>query len=124
MATDGFGGDTPPWGSGRQAEVFVGLREVCFQAEAAMAALTPRERQVFDLVAKGLTNKEVAQQIGCSPRTVENHRRHVVMKLDAGNAAEFATIAVYAALADTVRALSAVPPGSEQADEAEFSVFA
>jgi len=44
-----------------------------------MAILTPRERQVFDLVIRGGTNKHVARSLGCTERTIKAHR-HMVMK--------------------------------------------
>jgi FixJ family two-component response regulator len=46
---------------------------------AHVAALTPRERQVFDLVIRGNTNKQVGRSLGCTERTVKAHR-HMVMK--------------------------------------------
>lgn len=44
-------------------------------------SLTPREREVLLRVAKGLTNREVAEEFGISPRTVETHRERVMSKL-------------------------------------------
>ncbi len=43
--------------------------------------LTIRERQVLPLVANGCTNREIALQLGISPRTVEIHRANVMYKL-------------------------------------------
>jgi DNA-binding NarL/FixJ family response regulator len=50
--------------------------------------LTPRERDVLVRVAKGLTNKEIASQLGISPRTVETHRDSVARKLKMRSVAE------------------------------------
>ncbi len=50
--------------------------------------LTPREREVMDLVVAGRANREIAEQLGLSPKTVEVHRAHVMRKLQAGSAAE------------------------------------
>ncbi|QKK06769.1 MAG: helix-turn-helix transcriptional regulator [Planctomycetota bacterium] len=47
--------------------------------------LTPREREVVELVAEGLSNREVAQRLCRSPRTIENHLRSVYQKLDVRN---------------------------------------
>ncbi|MFG0259099.1 MAG: LuxR C-terminal-related transcriptional regulator [Phycisphaerales bacterium JB041] len=47
--------------------------------------LTPREREVVELVAQGLSNREVAQRLCRSPRTIENHLRSVYQKLDVRN---------------------------------------
>ena len=44
--------------------------------------LTPKEREVLQLVTEGLTSKEMAQQLKTSPRTVETHRQHIMKKLD------------------------------------------
>jgi two-component system nitrate/nitrite response regulator NarL len=43
--------------------------------------LTPREREVLRGIASGLTNKEVAAELGISHRTVETHRENVMRKL-------------------------------------------
>lgn len=50
-------------------------------APAALATLTAREREVFDLVATGLTNAEVAERLGVGEGTVKTHVAHVLMKL-------------------------------------------
>nr|WP_276570180.1 response regulator [Thiocystis violacea] len=50
--------------------------------------LTPREHEVLTLTTRGLTNKDVARQLGISPRTVENHRARMMEKMGAGNLAE------------------------------------
>jgi len=50
-----------------------------------MDRLTPRERQVAMLVARGLSNKEVASQLGISDGTVKLHMHKVIQKLGAGS---------------------------------------
>ncbi|SCA57638.1 Transcriptional regulatory protein FixJ [Candidatus Terasakiella magnetica] len=47
--------------------------------------LTPREREVMDLIVKGASNKEAAQSLDISPRTVEIYRATVMRKMDAPN---------------------------------------
>src|SRR5262244_1978380 len=47
------------------------------------ASLTPREREIFDLVAAGEPNKAIARRLGISFRTVELHRAHIIEKLHA-----------------------------------------
>jgi len=53
-----------------------------------LASLSPREREVLDLVSQGKANKMVAGDLGVSQRTVEIHRAHVMQKMDAGSLAE------------------------------------
>jgi len=53
------------------------------ELEERLATLTAREREVFDAVVGGASNKLVAQQLGISPRTVEIYRAHVMQKMGA-----------------------------------------
>lgn len=46
-----------------------------------LASLTTREREVLRGIARGLTNKDIATQLGISPRTVETHRESLMRKL-------------------------------------------
>lgn len=50
--------------------------------------LTPREREVFHLVIEGRTTKEIAKELGISPKTAENHRSRLMDKLDLHSTAE------------------------------------
>jgi RNA polymerase sigma factor (sigma-70 family) len=59
----------------------------------ALAALTDRERQVMELLVEGLHNREVAERLGISARTVEVHKARVMAKLGARNLAELIRIA-------------------------------
>ena len=52
------------------------------------AHLTPRERQVCELVSLGLPNKQIAFQLGASEKTVKIHRGRVMSKLSVGSVAE------------------------------------
>lgn len=54
--------------------------------------LTPREREVLQLIARGQSNKEAGRALGISPRTVEGHRASVMEKLGARNAADLVRI--------------------------------
>lgn len=51
-------------------------------------SLTARERSVCELVVTGMTNKEIARQLGASYRTIEIHRRRVMEKMDASTLAD------------------------------------
>jgi DNA-binding NarL/FixJ family response regulator len=56
--------------------------------------LTEREREVFHLMAEGMTTKDIAQRLGISTKTAENHRGHVLDKLDVRNTAELVRYAL------------------------------
>jgi DNA-binding NarL/FixJ family response regulator len=45
-----------------------------------LATLTIRELDVLELVLEGFSNKEIAQRLGISFRTVEHHRSHILLK--------------------------------------------
>jgi DNA-binding NarL/FixJ family response regulator len=47
-----------------------------------MARLTPAERRILKLISEDKTSKEIADELGLSPRTVENHRTNICAKLD------------------------------------------
>jgi DNA-binding NarL/FixJ family response regulator len=57
-------------------------------------SLSEREREIFQLVAEGKTNKEIAGLLFISPSTVETHRAHIMEKLDLHSAAEIVLYAV------------------------------
>jgi DNA-binding NarL/FixJ family response regulator len=61
---------------------------------SALASLTPREREVFQLLALGRANKEVAAQLDLSIGTVKKHRENLQRKLDCHSAAELARLAI------------------------------
>ena len=65
--------------------------------DLGLAALTEREREVMDLLVLGLHNRDVAQRLAISPRTVEVHKARVMSKLGARNLAELIRIAAGAA---------------------------
>lgn len=51
------------------------------QRKSRLESLTPRETEVLVLVADGLTNREIAEKLDISPRTVETHRERLMTKL-------------------------------------------
>jgi DNA-binding NarL/FixJ family response regulator len=59
-----------------------------------LSVLTAREREVFQLVAIGKANKEVASLLGLSLGTVKKHRENLQRKLDCHSAAELARLAI------------------------------
>jgi two-component system response regulator NreC len=56
--------------------------------------LSDREREVFQLIAEGKTNKDIAAILFISPSTVETHRARIMEKLDVHSAAEIVLYAV------------------------------
>lgn len=54
--------------------------------------LTPREREVLELITNGQSNKEAGRELGISPRTIEVHRARVMEKLGARNTADLMRI--------------------------------
>lgn len=58
--------------------VAAGLKE---EGKAERGVLSPRETEVLRLMALGYTNREIAEQLGLSVRTVETHRAHIQQKL-------------------------------------------
>jgi two-component system response regulator NreC len=57
-------------------------------------SLSEREREVFQLIAEGHSNKEIASLLHVSPATVETHRAHILQKLDIHTTAELVLYAV------------------------------
>jgi FixJ family two-component response regulator len=84
-------------------------REVAEQEDVRLrlASLTPRELEVFRLVAKGMLNKQIAVVLGTKEGTVKMHRGHVMRKLDLGSLAELVSFADRLQLDDPCPALHA-----------------
>ena len=77
------------------------LRLVTREPTATDEALTPREREVLQLLALGLANKEIAARLGVSESTVKFHVNSILRKLKVANRAE--AVARYYALLDARR---------------------
>jgi len=60
---------------------------------ARIATLTPRERQVFELVIRGKHNKQIANALGCTERTIKAHRHRVMQKMQVRSLAELVSLA-------------------------------
>lgn len=57
-------------------------------------ALSPREREVLQLVAEGLATKQIASHLDITVKTVETHRRHIMSKLELFSVAELTKYAI------------------------------
>ena len=66
---------------------------------ALLGRLTPREREVFDLVIRGDANKQVARALGCTERTVKAHRHRVMEKMQVRSLPELVSLAERAGVA-------------------------
>lgn len=59
-----------------------------------LSMLTEREQEVLTLIAGGLTNKEIGEQLGISPKTVARHRDNITEKLNLSSRAELTRYAI------------------------------
>jgi len=70
------------------------LEQMCTIESAIEAALTPREREVLQLIAEGRSTKETADRLNVSIKTVESHRRNIMEKLNIHSTAELTKYAI------------------------------
>jgi len=80
--------------SGGLVSRFRGGEEAAPEATSQLGLLTPREREVFQLLAIGKSNKEVAFQLEMSLGTAKKHRENLQRKLDCHSPAELARLAI------------------------------
>jgi DNA-binding CsgD family transcriptional regulator len=83
----------------RQQEVLNTLFAGREDAAKLVASLTPRQHEVMDLVLAGQPSKNIAEDLGISQRTVENHRASIMEKTGATSIAALARVALAAAVA-------------------------
>ncbi|MBN9265445.1 MAG: DNA-binding response regulator, partial [Hyphomicrobium sp.] len=63
-------------------------RQEFMDMRSRLDTLSPREQEVLHLAARGLTSREMASELGISPRTVEVHRAAVMHKTGAASVAD------------------------------------
>ena len=68
-----------------------------------VATLTPRERQVFNLIVRGKINKQIAYELGTTERTVKAHRHQVMEKMQVHSLAELVSNAERLGMLDPSR---------------------
>ena len=76
------------------------IRELREMRGKLASLLTPREREVLGLIARGLTNKQIAAKLNLSLKTVDTHRTNLMQKLDIHSTAELVRFALDAGLID------------------------
>ena len=64
------------------------------------ASLTPREREVLELIAAGRSNKRIARELGIAEKTVKTHVGHLMAKLGVSDRTQAALLAVRRGLVD------------------------
>lgn len=70
------------------------IKDVLGQGEGHEKELTPREQEVVTLVAEALNNREIAERLGLSEKTVENHRSNAMKKLGMRDRVELVRYAI------------------------------
>ena len=75
-------------------EVADSLREYQRASKIELPVLTPREKEVLELIAEGYTNPQIAEKIFLSPFTVDSHRKNLLAKLGVKNTASLIKLAV------------------------------
>ena len=75
-------------------EVGIALQEYQKSSMKDLPVLTPREKEVLELIAEGYTNPQIAEKIYLSPFTVDSHRKNLLAKLGVKNTASLIRLAV------------------------------
>ena len=76
------------------------LKQVREQARGRLAAVTSREREVLDLLSRGLTNKQIAAQLHLTLRAIEDRRARLMRRVGVKSLAELLTLVQQAELSD------------------------
>ena len=77
-----------------------GERHIATKGKVRASQLTAREREVLEYIAKGLSTKEIASLLHVSARTVDNHRTHLMNKLDIHDRVDLARFAIREGIAE------------------------
>jgi len=74
------------------------LRKMNEQAEGPISPLTPKEREVLQMVAEGKSTKQISHKLNVSAKTVDSHRRQIMAKLGIKNVADLTKYAIRAGI--------------------------
>jgi DNA-binding CsgD family transcriptional regulator len=91
---------TPPWAQRAEAELRATGETARRRDPSTLDDLTPQELQIAELVASGMTNRQIAAQLYLSPRTIEYHLRKVFAKLRLASRTELVRMGVPSGDAD------------------------
>jgi DNA-binding NarL/FixJ family response regulator len=80
--------------SARVLEGFLNPTQHAAKSDPLADRLSPREREVVQLIAEGRTNKDIARELGLSVKTADAHRTNVMRKLDLHSVSELVRYAV------------------------------
>jgi DNA-binding NarL/FixJ family response regulator len=72
------------------------LRRAAATYSATFDVLSLRERQVFELLIQGMTNRDAGDRLGISAKTVDTHRTHIMKKIGVHSACELVRFAAHA----------------------------
>jgi len=89
---------TLPVASSRGMRPFVerlAAAQASLDSSSAVTLLTRREQEVAELVARGMTNRDIAKQLFLSERTAQNHVQHILDKLGFSTRSQIAAWAVH-----------------------------
>jgi RNA polymerase sigma factor (sigma-70 family) len=79
----------------RLKELELGKGKDVAEVQDGIAKLSVREKEVFVLLADGLTPKEISKRLGISHKTVETHKYNIMEKLEVSSLAQFTKIAIH-----------------------------
>jgi DNA-binding CsgD family transcriptional regulator len=85
---------TPPWEERAQGELRATGEKARKRDPSTLDQLTPQELQIAGLVASGMTNRQIAEQLYLSPRTIDYHLRKIFSKLGVASRTELVTMGV------------------------------
>ena len=85
------------WTGSTDAQSFINIDTLAHQPKVA-PQLSPREREVLQLIAEGHSSKEVAAQLAVSARTIDTYRHNIMEKLELRSIAELTKYAIRAGI--------------------------
>jgi DNA-binding CsgD family transcriptional regulator len=85
---------TPPWEERAESELRATGERARKRDPSTLDQLTPQELQIAGLVASGMTNRQIAEQLYLSPRTIDYHLRKIFSKLGVASRTELVTMGV------------------------------